>query len=256
MIHPGLVSITFRKLTPQEIVRLARQGKIRGIEWGGDVHVPHGDFARAAEVRRLTEEAGLAVSAYGSYYRLDRSESEGLPFGKVLETALALGAAVIRVWAGAKASATADAGYRRRIVAESLRIADLAAREKVTVAYECHGNTLTDTNESALELLKAAQHPALSTFWQPPVDQAVDYCADGLKSVLPWLRHLHVFFWGMGTGSLPLAEGADRWKRYLRLAQSSGRDHFAELEFVRNESPEAFLEDAATLNRWLEELGA
>lgn len=218
---------------------------------GGDGHVPHGDLARAAEVRRLTEEEGLTVSAYGSYYRLDQSEQEGLPFGKVLKTALTLGAPVIRVWAGAKASAAADASYRRRIVEESLRIADLAGHEKVTVAYEYHGNTLTDTNESALELLKAARHPALLTFWQPPVGKGVDYCLDGLKSVLPWLRHLHVFFWGMGTVSLPLAEGADRWKRYLQVARSSGRNYFAELEFVRNESPDAFLEDAATLNRWL-----
>ena len=84
----------------------------------------------------------------------------------------------------------------------------------------------------------------------------VGYCLDGLESVLPWLKHLHVFFWGTGSVSLSLAEGADHWKRYLRLAQLSGRDHFAGLEFVRNESPEAFLEDAAILNRWLENFDA
>lgn len=57
MLLPGLVSITFRKLSPGEIVELVATAGLVGIEWGGDVHVPHGDFARAAEVRKLTEGA-------------------------------------------------------------------------------------------------------------------------------------------------------------------------------------------------------
>ena len=68
MIQPGLVSVTFRKLTPAEIVALVKQAGLKGIEWGGDLHVPHGDLVRAREVRELTHEGGLGVAACGSGY--------------------------------------------------------------------------------------------------------------------------------------------------------------------------------------------
>src|SRR4051812_49693737 len=104
-LRTGLVSVTFRALGPQQVVELVRQANLDAIEWGGDIHVPHGDTARAREVRTMTLDAGLAVAAYGSYYRAAVSDADGLPFARVLETAVALEAPTIRVWAGNKASA-------------------------------------------------------------------------------------------------------------------------------------------------------
>src|SRR5215211_4654031 len=119
MLTSGLVSITFRQLAPREIVELAAAAGLRGIEWGGDIHVPAGDLQAARRVRQLTADAGLQVLAYGSYFRFQ----PGTAFEPVLETALALGAPLIRVWAGNQASAEADAAVRATIVAESRRIA-------------------------------------------------------------------------------------------------------------------------------------
>ena len=45
MIYPGLVSVTFRKLSPEEIVQLVVSSGLKGIEWGGDIHLPHGILA-------------------------------------------------------------------------------------------------------------------------------------------------------------------------------------------------------------------
>ena len=70
MLKSGLVSVSFRSLPPEEIVRLAAGCGLGAIEWGGDVHVPPGDIANAARVGEMTRAAGLAVSSYGSYYRL------------------------------------------------------------------------------------------------------------------------------------------------------------------------------------------
>ena len=125
MIRSALVSITFRKLSPAEIIGLVKQAGLDGIEWGGDVHVPHGDVARAGEVRRMTEDAGLQVSAYGSYYRVGHEEP--CPFEQIVETAVALGAPDIRVWAGKQGSEASDAAYRNLVVDTSRRIADLGA---------------------------------------------------------------------------------------------------------------------------------
>ena len=253
MIKPGLVSITFRKLAPQDVIRLALEAQLCGIEWGGDVHVPHGDFDRARQVGRMTREAGLEVAAYGSYYRID-NESE-LPFEKVLETAACLEAPVIRVWAGTRPSESADDAYQRKITLESSRIAEAAAKAGVAVAYEFHRNTLTDTNKSALRLLKGVDHPNMKIYWQPPHNAPAEYCLEGLKAVLPKLAHLHVFNWRLDadgqTERQPLGEAEERWTRYLATVKAAGTDHFAMLEFVREDRPENLMEDSKILNHWL-----
>ena len=167
MISSGLVSITFRQLTPEAIVALVRQAGLHGIEWGGDVHVPHGDLTRAREVGEMTREAGLEVAAYGSYFRVGNSEDSGLPFSHVLDSALELGAPVIRVWAGTEGSVTVGSEGRKRVVADLRRITELAAKAGVRVTTEFHGGTLTDTNESTIKLLSEVDHTNLSTYWQP-----------------------------------------------------------------------------------------
>lgn len=69
---------------------------------------------------------------------------------------------------------------------------------------------------------------------------------------MPWLTNVHVFHvWPAAADRHPLSAGQDRWRRYLSLLASSGRDHTALLEFVRDSDPSAFLEDAATLRSWL-----
>jgi sugar phosphate isomerase/epimerase len=250
MLTGGLVSITFRKLSPAEIAALVQRAGLSAIEWGGDIHAPHGDVARAREVARLTADHGLRTCAYGSYYRVGESEAKGLAFAAVLDSAVALGAPVIRVWAGARGSVDADAAYRAAVVADSRRIADLAQAAGVQVAYEYHGNTLTDSDAAAQRLLAEAAHPALLTFWQPHVGRPADEAEAGLRAILPRLANLHVFSW-RAHERLPLAERAADWRQWLAVARGSGRDHVCTLEFVKDDSPERFLEDARTLREWL-----
>jgi 3-dehydroshikimate dehydratase len=250
MIHSGLVSITFRKLAPQEIVHLVAQAGLAGVEWGGDVHVPHGDLRQARLIHRMTQEAGLRIAAYGSYYRVG-VEGTG-PFEPILDTAVELGAPLIRVWAGGRASADADAPFRARVVRETRQAADLAAHADVVIAYEFHPRTLTDTGESARRLLEDVAHDDVGSYWQPPPGASVADNLAGLAAVLPWLRNVHVFTWHGTTGEqLPLADGEAGWMRVLRKVASTGRDHFAMVEFVRDDAEESFFRDAATLRRWL-----
>ncbi len=253
MIHSGLVSITFRELSPEEIIELVAQAGLEGIEWGGDIHVPHGDLDQARRVRRMTLEAGLEIPSYGSYYRVGHKEP--VPFEQVLETTIELGTPTVRVWAGKQGSEESDAAYRALVVQESQHIADMAAQEDVTIAYEFHGNTLTDTNDSARWLLEAVDRDNVKTYWQPPRGSTMSYNLEGLEAVLPWLLHIHVFTWHIITGErLPLAEGEVVWKQYLQKVITTGREHFAMVEFVAGDSPENFLRDANTLKRWLSSL--
>jgi len=247
----GLVSITFRKLSPAEVVALVKQAGLDAIEWGGDIHVPHGNLERAREVATLTREAGLESLCYGSYYRLGDSEEKGLSFSSVLDTAAALGVPSIRVWAGAKASAEADEAYRDKVVQNSIAICEQAARHNITICYEFHGYTLTDTQDSARRLLHDAAHPNLKILWQPPNGMDPALSAAGLIEFLPQVHHLHVFhWWPTSADRFPLAAGAENWSRYLNILRNEKRSLPLLIEFVAGDSTEQFLADAATLKSW------
>lgn len=253
-IHGGLVSITFRDLKPAQVIELVVQSGLQGIEWGGDIHVPHGDTTVAERVGEKTREAGLQVVAYGSYYRAGESEKTGLKFSDVCDTAKALGTKVIRVWAGARSSADADNEYRAKVRADLLRISDWAGKHDMAIQMEYHGGTLTDTNQAALQLQKSVVHPNLYFGWQPPNGESLQYCLRGLRSIKQRLCNLHVFHWIYREGKrirCPLAEGADRWPVYLREAADAPGERYALIEFVAGDTPDQYLADAATLSGWL-----
>ena len=252
MIYPGLVSITFRKFTPAEVAGWVKKAGLKGIEWGGDVHVPHGDLGRAREVRELTMEHGLATAAYGIYYRAGQSEGAGLAFERVLETAVELGAPTIRVWPGTAGSDSVDEEGRWKIIHDLRRVAELAAKAGVGVCTEFHAGTLTDTNESAGRLLVEVDHANVSTCWQPHNGEETAECVEGLREVLPRTGNIHVFhWWPTGAERHALADGAERWARFLEVIKQAPGDRYALLEFVKGDEPEAFLMDAATLREWL-----
>jgi len=240
MIRPGLVSVTFRRLTPQEIVALAIQAAQEGIEWGGDVHVPPGDLSYAREVARLTRDAGLEVASYASYYRL-----EGDGFETVLETAVALTAPHIRVWAGRTGSAAAADAERARLIEDGRRIAGLAQTAGIALSFEFHQGTFCDTAESTLSLLDEIDAGNFGSYWQPRTEEG----EGGLAVLNPHVTNLHVFQW-IGQDRRPLAEGEAEWRRYLDIVGPQ-KDRWALLEFVADDSPERYLRDAQTLREWL-----
>ena len=252
MIRPGLVSITFRKLSPRQIVDLVVQAGLDAIEWSGDVHAPHGDVAKAREIAQMTADAGLSMPTYGSYYRVGHRAD--VPFPDVLVSAVALGTPTIRVWAGKVGSAEADADYWNGVVADSQRIVDLAATEGIGIAYEFHGNTLTDSAESARRLLEEVNRPNLRSLWQPPKGSTIEQNRAGIDTLAPWISHIHTFSWRIEEGQtirLPLDEYAIQWKEYLARISALGGDRYALLEFVRGDDPAQFLADAVTLRGWL-----
>ncbi len=236
-VLPGLVSVTFRQLSTVDVIALAAEHGMRAVEWGGDVHVPVGAHAVAREVAARCADAGLAVEAYGSYYRAD-----GAGFEDVLATARSLGATRIRVWAGRAGSAVEP--DRAAVVADLARVAELAAGEGVELAVEYHANTLTDTLPSALALFEAV--PALRAYWQPPIGSSLDDALAAVPALSPVAAH--VFTWDAIGERLPLAAGVDLWRPVLAALPANS---YALLEFVRADDPVAFAADAATLRDWL-----
>lgn len=256
MISTGLVSVSFRHLDYGSVIKLAREAKLEGIEWGGDIHVPYLEMATAKEVSRQTTDEGLKVVSYGSYYWVGDSEAEGMSFEGVLQTAVALGAPMIRVWAGSQDPDKASPAYVAHVVEDAMRIAKLAEAAGVAVSFEAHAGTLTDGTQAAMAFLDQVRHPNLQAYWQPPYAAPQDVCEKGLASILHRLSHMHVFHKGANQDiRFPLAAGRSRWASYLAAVHRTGRTHYALLEFVRRDNPEFLFEDARTLNRWVEMLG-
>jgi len=266
MIQTGMCSVTLANESVEHVLDIATRARLHCIEWSGNTHVPHGDAACARRVRVLTEAAGLAVSSYGSYYRAGVSETAGLSFQSVLDSAVALGAPTIRVWAGDRNTCDADPAFIQTVVDDTHRIADMAALHGVSITFEFHGGTLTDRNETAVEFAMQVPHPNVFFSWQPPHGYTLDHCLDGLQGLLHRLSTVHVYHWTIGSYEKnilnetvrplkwpddfhrhPLADGAVRWEQFLAAVSTTGRDHVALLEFVKNDTPAQVMEDAACL---------
>ncbi|NBD38539.1 MAG: TIM barrel protein [Verrucomicrobia bacterium] len=252
MLRTGALSITFRKFSCEAFIDIVCKADLQAIEWGGDVHVPPGDLAKASRIGSLTRQAGLEVAAYGSYYRTESLAAAESDFPAILDTARELGAPLIRVWAGTLGSADLTDEGRAELVRHSRLLADMAAHKGLIVASEYHNGTVTDTPESAARFLEEVDHPNYQTLWQPHNGAPYETALASLKQVLPRLANLHVFHWWPDAAHrLPLADGRERWQGYFEVAAASGRDHDCLLEFVRNDDPAQFLEDARTLRELL-----
>lgn len=252
MIKSGLVSISFRNMAALDVISLAKKANLSGIEWGGDIHVPHGDIKQAIEVKKMTLGEGLLIPSYGSYYRAGEPVSAKNPnFIDVLNSGAALQAPVIRVWAGNLSSKNADKDYWNMVVNDSHRIAEMAANEGIKVAYEYHGGTLTDDIKSACNLIAKADHSNLYSYWQPPNGMNEEYTISSLKNILPWLSHIHVFHWINGAKRRPLEEGMSCWRKYFEIISIVSGDRFALLEFTMDNNPMQLIEDAKILDMLL-----
>ncbi|GIV17940.1 MAG: hypothetical protein KatS3mg022_3375 [Armatimonadota bacterium] len=140
------------------------------------------------------------------------------------------------------------------MIDDSRRIAEIASDEGITLCYEFHRDTLTDSAGSTKRLLESVNHPAMRTYWQPRAEQTVLRNLRDLRAVLPWLVNVHAFWWTARGERRPLREGWSDWRHFLDIVRLAGDDRWVLVEFVRGDSPEAFLEDARTLRQWLNDI--
>lgn len=246
MKNAGLVSVTFRQLPPEEIVRLARQAGLSAIEWGSDIHVPETDLQNAEQVRLLTEANGLSVSSYGTYYKL----GQGQNFAAYLEAAAVLNAPVMRIWAGVKGSSIVHEYERAEMVREAKAVCRMATGKGIRVDFEYHPNTLTDTKESALRLMQEIGEPNCGLYWQPNFKKSTEENLAAIQLVLPYVHIVHAFFWDKDSKRLHLAEGKEIWKSFM---ESLGEKTFL-LEFVPQDNAVYLPYEANALKEIGEEL--
>ena len=251
----GVASVSFRKNSVEEIIRAAKAAGLQGIEWGSDVHVPAGDVLRAREVRRLTEEAGMQVTSYGTYYYLGESKDPLREFESVLQSAEALGVTVVRIWGGKKGSAELSEDEFAALAKEAQQLCDLAAKKNMLVSLECHNNTVADEYHAELRFLETVNRPNMTTYWQPNQNCSEAYNLDSIHALAKYITNLHVFHIRRESDgsitSFPLEDGADVWHRYLSLVRQTAAPKSALIEFVYDNRIETLASTAKTLTDWV-----
>lgn len=258
-LYSGLVSISFRKHSVREIISAAADSKLEAVEWGGDVHVTPGDVKGAAETGRLTRDAGMFVSSYGSYYRItgDPAARRMVPddFKAVCESAMALETGIVRIWGGTKSPDKLTPDEFAAMCDEADVIAGYAGKFGLKIALECHNFTVTEDFENALRFIDGAKKSNIYFYWQPNQLRTFEYNCDAARAMNNRVLNVHVFNWSPDARH-PLIEGEAEWKRYIDILSggqwpdpASGRGFL--LEFMHDDRIETLKETAATLNRWI-----
>lgn len=244
MYKLGLASIAFRQLSVEDILTAAKAAKLSYVEWGSDIHAPKDDVENLDRIVRLTREAGLQISSYGTYFNILRNEPEELI--DYIHAAKRLGTSILRIWC---------AGNPNKLSREEIlplyekcrQIAKIAEAHDVLVCAECHNDNLTDSKESSLEFLQAVDSPAFRMYWQPhPYYTDADNIAFA-KAVSHLAVNVHVYHW-KERERLPLAQAADAWREYVRAL---GKDRVYLLEHFQNDDPALLAPEAEAFRQIL-----
>ena len=236
----GFTSVTFRQKTVDGIIKTALTNGVGRIEWGGDVHVP--DIKTAKKVNALCRENGIVPISLGSYYRFGAPDAPD--FAETAERTAALGADRVRVWLGVKPSAEYTRDEVKRLMSDVAKADETAQSYGVSIAFEFHRKTLNDNGASSRAFLSACP-PSVTTYWQPFFEKCDEV---NLSLISRRVSAAHVFSWDAGCRRFPLEAEYRFWSRAVAaLKKTPCRDLI--LEFVRDDSDEAFAHDVACLKK-------
>ncbi len=252
MYKSGVVSVSFRKNSAEEIIEAAKAAKLSVIEWGGDVHSPAGDVARAEELASLSSKAGIELLSYGSYFRLGVNTVE--EFSSVLQSALALGTSKIRIW-GYKYIPECCGDDWDRAVRDARAMCEMVKPHGILLCLECHNGSITEDYHSAIKFIKEVNHSSMRLYWQINEMRDKEYNLAAIRTLAPYVEVIHTFFFKPGRVQVPLAEGREDWLDYLREFSKAvpKRELPMLLEFMPDGKIESLITEAESLNALISE---
>lgn len=246
MIKTGVTTVTFRKLPFGEVLKLLRRTDIDGVEWGVCAeHFSVEDKAALCAIKEFCAEQQLEVFSLATYCDLSNAEE----FAGLVAAAEAIGAPVMRVWAGKTCRSGISDGEYAAICARARELCGCAKEKNVRIGLEFHPNTLTNTAAEAIEFLKDVASDNLYLYWQPNEYLTHEENLNELKMVLPYLcGNIHVHNYHVEERAFyPLCDMQSQLTDYVRILQQTGREYHLIIEFVRDHRPEHFVQDALFL---------
>ena len=247
-ILPGLVSVSFRDKTPEQILAEMKETGLTAIEWGSDIHAPADRPGRLTEIAALTRNAGIRCCSYGTYLHIGRCSPEDLR--RHIAAARILGTDILRLWAGSKDSDEYTPEETAELFRECRMLAKIAEEENVILCMECHEQTYTNRLQSALTLMEAVSSDSFRMYWQPSRFRTPEENLSYAKAIAPYTCHLHIF--NVNTaGRYPLEKAEKDWKSYFSAFSGT---HCALLEFMPDNADGTFQRESKVLLQWAEEL--
>jgi len=237
----GLVSVSFREYSAEEILNAMKSVGLTCIEWGSDIHAPCHDTVQLEKLVSLQERYGIACCSYGTYFRLGENDvNELLDY---ITAAKKLGTKILRLWCGAKGSGQYTAEEREALFLQCRTAAAMAKEHDVILCMECHNHTFTDTKEGALALMQAVDSPNFRMYWQPNQYKTEEENLRYAELLSLYTCHLHVFHW-KGDNRYPLSDGVKIWQNYLERFDG---ERTLLLEFMPDHKIESLLAETAAL---------
>ena len=211
----GICSVTFRKNSPEEVIKAVSGAGLDCIEWGSDIHAPCDDEEKLKEIARIQNEYNIKCYSYGTYFYIMRDSLDTLP--QYIKAAKILGASVLRLWCGIKGSAEHSEKEKDELFCECKKAAQLAEDNGVILCMENHPGSFTDTAQSSLELIEKVNSPHFKMYWQNiniTGNEDVELALKEAKLLSPHTVNIHVAWW-VNSKQLHLSEGAMVWEKYL-----------------------------------------
>lgn len=208
----GVVSVSFRDRTPEEVLKAAKGAGLDCVEWGSDVHAPCRDYERLCEIFGLQEKYGLICSSYGTYFRLGETPMEEL--NDYINAAKRLGTDVLRLWCGTKSRADMTDAECEALLSACRQAAARAEEQGVVLCMECHRKTFTENPDDTVWLMQAVDSRHFRMYWQPFQWQNVEQNIENAKKIAPYAGYIHVFNW-KGSEKLPLGDAIAEWRSYI-----------------------------------------
>ncbi len=235
----GLISVSFRQLSIEEIIAFCEMNTIEYIEWGGDVHVPVGDIKKAEYVKILSKENDIKISSYGSYFDFEKP----INFLDVLNTAKALGAPKIRLWATRHKVLPKD--EYQAFIEKAIALKKLASLNGIDLYFEYHRNTLT---EDVIQALDIKAKTGIDIAWQPNPELSKTERLDEITKLKPSI--IHTFSWTFEEGeNIRYPLNKDEWFDYISLI---GKDKLYLLEFFKEDNLEQAKKDIEAIKTLLQ----
>lgn len=240
-----MTSLTLKNENIINVVKIAKEAGIEGIEWGvSDTHMKLCDKKSAEEIKKASSEYAVEIFSLGSYCYMEEKEE----CDDALETAVLLGAPIIRIWAGKLPPCECDDEYRNKIISNTIYMADKAKKHNIVLGFEYHPWTLTETADDALALINDIGKDNVGLYWQPTNRISAEENVRDRNRVIPYFVgniHIQNSIRDKYHEKLSLIE--DRLK--LFFDDIKNEDYRVMIEFVKDGSIENLFDDARVLRK-------
>lgn len=128
---------------------------------------------------------------------------------------------------------------------------DIAKKHNIDIVFEFHGDTLADTLESSLKLIKDVDRKNLGMYFQQDPFLTTKENCKILEAFLPYLEVIHVFNvkidYQIHRYSIGEGIGPDMWRKYLKILKDKKIEVNLLFEFLGNQSYFKYPQEVRTL---------